>query len=145
MKTDRYLTGEIIRPFAVVLGILALLFAGYSLANILSDAVNGLLPVGAIAALTGLKLLISLEVLIPISLFIAVVAGFGRLQSDGEITAMLALGLGPRQLLRPVMRLALALGLGVAGLSLFARPWAYATSHEITRRAAVTLLSLIHI
>lgn len=139
MKTDRYLTGEIIRPFAVVLGILALLFAGYSLANILSDAVNGLLPVGAIAALTGLKLLISLEVLIPISLFIAVVAGFGRLQSDGEITAMLALGLGPRQLLRPVMRLALALGLGVAGLSLFARPWAYATSHEITRRAAVTL------
>ena len=107
MKTDRYLTGEIIRPFAVVLGILALLFAGYSLANILSDAVNGLLPVSAIAALTGLKLLISLEVLIPISLFIAVVAGFGRLQSDGEITAMLALGLGPRQLLRPVMRLSL--------------------------------------
>ncbi len=139
LKTDRYLIREITRPFAAILGILVMLFAGYSLAGILSDAVNGLLPVGAIAALTSLKLLISLDVLIPISLFIAVVAGFGRLQADSEITAMLALGMGPRQLVRPVLGLALALALCVAGLSLFARPWAYATSHEITRHAAAML------
>ncbi|HTQ70583.1 MAG TPA: LPS export ABC transporter permease LptF [Acidocella sp.] len=139
MKTDRYLTREIARPFAAILGILVLLFAGYSLAGILSDAVNGLLPMGAIAALTSLKTLISLDVLIPISLFIAVLAGFGRLQADSEITAMLALGIGPRQLLRPVLGLALGMAICVACLSLFVRPWAYATSHDIARRAAVML------
>ncbi|SHE96345.1 LPS export ABC transporter permease LptF [Acidocella aminolytica] len=139
MKTDRYLLAEIARPFAAVLGILALLFAGYSLTRILSDAVSGLLPVGAIAALTSLKVLIALDVLIPISLFIAVVAGFGRLQADSEVTAMQALGMGPRQLLRPVLRLALGLAVLVACLSIFVRPWAYATSHNITRHAAVAL------
>ncbi len=139
LKTDKYLIREITRPFAAILGILALLFAGYSLAGILSDAVNGLLPMRAITALTLLKLLISLDVLIPISLFIAVLAAFGRLQADSEITAMLALGIGPRQLLRPVLGLALGLSICVAGLSLFARPWAYTASHNISRRAAVML------
>ena len=139
LKTDGYLIREIARPFAVILGVLLLLFAGDSLAGILSDAVNGLLPVGAIAALTALKLLISLDVLIPISLFIAVVVAFGRLQADSEITAMLALGMGPRQLVRPVLGLALGLAVCVACLSLFARPWAYATSHSITRQATATL------
>ncbi len=139
LKTDSYLIGEILRPFAGVLCLFVLLFAGYSLTGMLSDAVNGLLPVGTIAALTSLKLLIALEVLIPISLFIAVVAAFGRLQADSEITAMLALGMGPRQFLRPVLGLALGLAMCVGGLSLFVRPWAYATSHEISRRAAAEL------
>lgn len=139
LKTDSYLIREITRPFAAILGILALLFMGYSLAGILSDAVNGLLPMGVIAALTALKLLIALEVLTPISLFIAVVAAFGRLQADSEITAMLALGIGPRQLLRPVLALALGLAVCVSCLSLFARPWAYATSHDISRHATAML------
>lgn len=139
LNIDRYLLREIARPFIVILAILATLFGGYGLAGILSDAVNGLLPVHVIAALTGLKLLIALDVLIPISLFIAVVAGFGRLQADGEITAMLALGIGPPRLVRPVLALALGLALGVACLSVFARPWAYATSHDISRRAAIML------
>ncbi len=70
---------EISKPFAAILGILVALFAGYSLASILADAVNGLLPIGMIAQLAALKVLISLEVLIPISLYIAVVLAFGRL------------------------------------------------------------------
>lgn len=123
----------------MILGVLALLFTGYSLAQILSDAVNGLLPMGAISALTSLKLLISMDVILPISLFIAVVAGFGRLQADGEVTAMLALGMGPRELLAPVMGVALALGIFVTALSAFARPWAYTESHEITQRAVAML------
>ncbi|MBU6449195.1 MAG: LPS export ABC transporter permease LptF [Rhodospirillales bacterium] len=139
MKTDSYLIREIAWPFATILGVLLLLFAGDSLAGTLSNAVNGLLPVGAIATLTALKLLISLDVLIPISLFIAVVAAFGRLQADSEITAMLALGMGPRQLLRPVVGLALGLAVCVSCLSVFARPWAYAASHNITRHATAML------
>lgn len=128
-----------VRPFVAVLTVLVLLFAGYSLAEILSNAVSGLLPVGVVAELTGLKALISLEVLIPISLFIAVVVGFGRMQADSEITAMISLGIGPRQFLKPVMGLAFGLAICVAGLSLFARPWAYEKAHEISWRAAGTL------
>lgn len=139
LNRDTYLLSEIIRPFIAVLTILVLLFAGYSLTGILSNAVSGLLPIGAVATLTFLKVLIALEVLIPISLFIAVVAGFGRMQADSEITAMLSLGIGPRQFLTPVVGLAFGLALCVSCLSLFARPWAYRTSHNISSRAASTL------
>ena len=122
-----------------MLAILVLLFAGYSFAGILSNAVSGLLPIRAVATLTCLKVLISLEVLIPISLFIAVVVGFGRMQADSEITAMLSLGVGPKQFLTPVIGLACGLALCVALLSLLARPWAYRTAHEISFHAAATL------
>ncbi len=139
MSIDRYLIREVSKPFAAILGILVALFAGYSLAGILSDAVNGLLPIGTIAKLAALKVLISLEVLIPISLYIAVVLAFGRLYADSEYTAMSALGMTPRQLGRPVLILAACLAFTVSCLSLVIRPWAYATSHAITQRASAML------
>lgn len=136
MNIDRYLRRSVLRPFAAVLGVLVALFAGYSLSGILADAVSGLLPLSVIGALAGLKLLIALEVLAPISLFIAIVVAFGRLQEDGELTMMLALGISPMRLARPVIMLALTVSVLVSGLSLFARPWAYAQSHVITQRAS---------
>jgi lipopolysaccharide export system permease protein len=139
LSIDRYLIREISKPFAAILGVLVALFAGYSLASILSDAVNGLLPFVTIAKLAGLKVLIALEVLIPISLYIAVVLAFGRLYADSECTAMSALGMTPRQLGRPVLALAAVLAVTVSCLSLVVRPWAYGTSHTITQHAAVML------
>jgi lipopolysaccharide export system permease protein len=139
VSIDRYLTWEISKPFAAILGILVALFAGYSLAGILSDAVNGLLPIGTIAQLVALKVLISLEVLIPISLYIAVVLALGRLYADSEYTVMSALGMTPHRLGRPVLILAASLAATVSCLSLVVRPWAYATSHAITERAAAML------
>ena len=139
MSIDHYLIREISKPFAAILGILVALFAGYSFAGILSDAVNGLLPIGTIVQLAALKVLISLEVLIPISLYIAVVLAFGRLYADSEYTAMSALGMAPPRLGRPVLILATGLAVMVSCLSLVVRPWAYATSHAITQRAAAML------
>ncbi len=126
-------------PFAAILGVLVALFAGFSLTGILADAVSGLLPAGFIVALASLKVLISLDVLIPISLFIAVVMAFGRLQAESEVTVMLALGISPLRLLRPILVLALGLAAVVACLSLLIRPWAYTESHALSQRASVML------
>ena len=136
---NRYLTGEISRPFAVILGILCVLFGGYSVASILSDAVTGLLPAVTIMELTGLKLLIALDVLIPISLYFAVLLAFGRLYGDSEFTAMAAVSVGPVQIARVVLSLAGVIALAVAALSLVARPWAYRESHTITWEGATSL------
>ena len=87
-----YLIREIGKTMAVVLGVLVILFASYSASGFLADAVNGLMPADAIAELITLKVIISLEVLIPVSLYIAVVLAFGKLYSDSEFTAMFALG-----------------------------------------------------
>lgn len=141
MILERYLFREVAKPLAVVLAALAAVFASYSAARFLDDAVNGLLPGGEILALTALKLLISLEVLIPISLYVSVIIVFGRLYGDSEFAAMFALRATPWHLLRPVALLSLLLAGAVGGLSLFARPWAYRALHHLSGQAAGMLES----
>ncbi|GGF47372.1 LPS export ABC transporter permease LptF [Aliidongia dinghuensis] len=139
MIIHRYLISEIVKPLAAILGILAALFASYSAAGFLSDAVNGLLPIDILAEMIALKALISLEVLIPVSLFIAVVLAFGKLNGDSEFIAMFALQVTPGRVMRSVLMLSGGLAVLVAGLSLVARPWAYEALHELSRLAELTL------
>ncbi len=135
MIISRYLVSEISKPFVVTLGIFIALFASFSAAAFLSDAVNGLAPLDTVAELIGLKVLISLEVLIPISLYISVVLAFGRLYGDSEFTAMFALHVTPVRVVRAVLVLSSVLALVVASSSLIARPWAYDELHKLSKQA----------
>lgn len=139
MIINRYLIRQIIKPFAVILAILACLFASYSAAGFLADAVNGLLPTNTIAELIGLKVLISFEVLIPISLYLAIILAYGKLYSNSEFTAMYALRVSPARVLGATLTLAAYLAVVVAGLSLVVRPWAYGKLHALSRRAQLLL------
>lgn len=139
MILERYLLREICKPLAAVLGVLVILFTGYGAARFLANAVNGLLPAGMIFQLVGLRTLIALEVLIPISLYVSVVLAFGRMYGDSEFTAMSALGLPPARVMGTVALLSACMAVAVAGLSLMVRPWAYRTSHELSNAAAAPL------
>jgi lipopolysaccharide export system permease protein len=122
---ERYIVREITARMVEVCAVLTMIFAGYSAVRFLNDAVNGLLSGETVVALVGLKVLIALEVLLPVTLYLAVVVALSRLHADSEITAMEACGVGPRRIVISVLSLALFLGLVVASLSLFVRPWAY--------------------
>ena len=139
MIINRYLLREIIKPLVVSLAVLAILFTSYGAADLLSNAVNGLLPTDMIVQLIGLRTLIALELLIPISLYLAVIMAFGRMYSDSEITAIFAVGFAPAKVMGVVLALSLCMALIVAGLSLIARPWAYQRSHELSNLAATSL------
>jgi lipopolysaccharide export system permease protein len=139
MIISRYLLREIVGPLTIVLSVLAVLFTSYGAAGFLSDAVNGLLPTDMIAKVIGLRTLIALEVLIPISLYLSVVMALGRMYVDSEITALFALGITSARVMGVVLGLSLCTALLVAGLSLVVRPWAYSRSHELARTAAASL------
>jgi lipopolysaccharide export system permease protein len=124
---------------AIVLSVLAVLFTSYGAAGFLSDAVNGLLPTDMIVQVIGLRTLIALEVLIPISLYLSVVLALGRMYAESEITALFALGLTPARVMGVVLGLSLCTALIVAGLSLLVRPWAYSRAHELASLAAASL------
>ncbi len=136
---ERYLFRELAKPLAMILGILMALFASYSAARFLGDAVNGLLPGNVIIELTGLKVLIALEVLIPASLYASVILSFGRLYGESEFAAMFALRVTPAMLMRAVLILSACLALVVGGLSLFVRPWANGRLHMLSGRAGTLL------
>lgn len=132
---DQYLIREVAHPLLAIFTALVIIFITYSLSRFLVDADAGLLLPGEVAQLTYLKSIISLDVLLPLSLFLAVMTGLGRLYTDSEIYAMRASGISEANLLRPLMRLALVLAVVVTLLSTWARPWAYAQSYAIMAAA----------
>ena len=139
MIIDRYVRREIIRPLIPILGILVILFASFSAATLLGDAVSGLLPAGAIARLVALKTMISLEVLIPIALYLSVVVTLSRFSSDGEFVAASALRVTPGRVQVAVISVSATLALLVAALSLVGRPWAYGELNALAARAGSEL------
>lgn len=138
MIIDRYMMREVGLPFLAVAAVLVVIFASYSLTRHLVDANAGLLLPAEVFRLTGLRALISLEVLLPLSFYLAVMVGMGRLYSDSEIYAMRSGGVSERRLMRPVMFLALLLAGVTALLSLVVRPWAYGVSYAVRAEAAAT-------
>jgi lipopolysaccharide export system permease protein len=135
---DRYLVREIGFPLLGVCTALLIIFITYSLSRFLVDADAGLLQAYDVARLTALKALIALDVLLPLSMFIAIMVGLGRLYSDAEIHAMRAGGISEAHLLRTLMRAAFVLAAVVALLSTMARPWAYTQSYAIRAEAEAT-------
>lgn len=135
MIIDRYLRHEISVPFLAVNAVLYSIFLTFSLTRFLIDANAGLLHPSEVIQLTFLKSLISLEMLLPLSLYLAVMIGLGRLYSDSEIYAMRASGISEMRLLRPIFGFALLLAVLIALFSVFVRPWAYAQSFRIKAQA----------
>ncbi len=139
MIITSYLLRELSRPLAAILGLLVALFASYTAAGFLSNAVNGLLPPNLIAELIGLKVLISLEVLIPASLYASVLLSFARLNGDAEFAAMFAIRVRPATVIGAVLAVSGTLAIVVGALSLVARPFAYARLHALSDHAATLL------
>jgi len=132
---DRYMIREVGLPFIAVSAVLLIIFTTYSLTSFLMDANAGLLKAGEVFHLTVLKSLISLEVLLPLSFYFAVMLGMGRLYSDSEVYAMRSGGISEMRLMRPVILLAVVLALFSGFLSMYARPWAYQRSYELRAEA----------
>jgi len=135
LQLDRYLVWEVLRPFAATCGLFILLFGGYTSAKLLADAEAGELPMDIVWMLIGLRIIIAMEVLLPIALYLSVVLGLGRLYSDSEMTAMAACGYGTGRLLWAVFRLAFVVAVVVACLAIAVRPWAYQQSYALKNRA----------
>ena len=135
MIIDRYLLREAATPFLAISFALTTLFVTYSLTRYLTDATEGVLAANAVFTLTMLKALIALEMLLPVALYIGLIVTLGRLYSDWEITAMKASGISERRIIVPVLMLAGTIGLLIAALSLWARPWAYNELYEFQAQA----------
>jgi len=135
MIIDRYIMREIIKPTLAVCGILVFIFGCYMATRFLADALVGQLPGTTVIVLILLRIAIALEVLLPTTLYLSVVVALGRLYKDSEMTALSACGVSMGRILRPVFVTAVMIGIIVAGLSLFIRPWAYDKYYRLKAHA----------
>jgi lipopolysaccharide export system permease protein len=113
---------------------LVAIFASYTAAEYLADAVAGLFPPGAVLLMLVLRIAIALEVLLPTTLYLSVVIALGRMYRDSEMIALSSCGVGISRILKTVFYFALFVALLVAALSIFVRPWAYKEVYGLKAR-----------
>ncbi len=95
--------------FLAISVVLVMVLLGVTLGELLGDVADGVLP----ATLVGKQLLYrlpeGLSLILPLSLFMGVMFGMGRLYRDNEMAVMRATGLSWVNMLKPLMFLALPL------------------------------------
>jgi lipopolysaccharide export system permease protein len=132
---ERYLLREIIYSFLGVTLLLLLIFFSGTLVRILAETAEGTYPADIVFALFGLKSVANLMLVLPLSFFLAVLLGLGRLYKDSEMTVLAACGVGPEKVLRAVAFLAGAISLIAAALALYLAPLAEEHGHQLIDRA----------
>jgi lipopolysaccharide export system permease protein len=133
---DRHISLEILRPFVMGLGLLILVFIGFSAARQLSAAAAGQLEMTTAFKLVGLNTLVTLEILMPSAFFFSVLAAIGRLYRDSEMSALYAAGVSRARIIEAVLKLALVIALITGAISILGRPWAFRTSYDLESKAA---------
>jgi lipopolysaccharide export system permease protein len=132
---ERYLFREVLLSWVGVTLVLLVILLSNQLATVLSRAAEGGFSGNVVLVLLWLTAVQQLVDLIPLGLFLAIMLSLGRLYHESELTAMRACGLGNRQLLRPVLLLAVfAAGL-LAWLAMSVAPNASQRAVDIRNQA----------
>ena len=124
MIIDRYLIAEIVQTLAAVLFVLLLIFMGRYFAIFLADAAAGEITGAVVLDLLLLRTMSAMSLMLPFSLYIAILLAFGRLYKDNEMTALAASGVTAPRILRTVFLLGLVFAMLVSVFSLWLSPWA---------------------
>lgn len=136
---ERYIMADIRRLVVIIVGFLIFMFASYSAQRYLTDAANGTLALQVVFDIVCYKVLIALEMLLPVGLYVATAVALGQLYTDSEITAIFAAGSSPMRVYKAVLVLAIPLALIVTLLSLYGRPWAYANIYRLQQQSQSVL------
>ncbi|MGH8428366.1 MAG: LPS export ABC transporter permease LptF [Gammaproteobacteria bacterium] len=131
----RYVARETALAWGGVAGVFVLVVVVNRFAVYLGEAATGQIPAATSFLLIGLSVVGLLEIVLPVSLFLAAMLTLGRLYRDGEAVAGFVCGLTPARLYRPFAMLGLIAAALLAWLALYVSPWSQATGHRIEQQA----------
>ena len=131
----RYLVREMLKSQLAILFILLLIFFCQKLVRILGAAVDGEIPTNLVLTLLGLGVSEMAQLILPLSLFLAILMTLGRLYTESEITVMHACGLGKSVLVKAAMILMLFTALVAAVNVGLLGPWSSRYQSEVMQNA----------
>ena len=135
MILSRYLTKEIFKSQIAILFILLVIFFCQQLVRVLNSAVSGKVPTDLVLSLLGLGMPTMAQLMLPLSLFIALLLTLGRFYAESEVTVMRACGVGQSLL----AKVALFLSLFTTALAVYnvfwLTPWAINKQSEMLAEA----------
>ncbi len=102
---QKYLFREWFWTFLAVTVVLMVIMIGVALGELLNAIAGGRIPSGLLWTLIALKMPHVLNTIVPLSIFVAVIWGLGRLYRDQEMSVMRASGFRWQMMLRPLFSL----------------------------------------
>ena len=138
MRTlDRYIIREIIPPFVIALLVFTFILIIPFILDLAEQMIAKGVPWTTILRLILMLVPMSLALTIPMALLIGILVAFGRLSSDREVVVMMACGISPYRLLRPVLAFAVVCWGLDSWVLLRAMPDGNQKSREITQEIAM--------
>ncbi len=131
----RYLVRETLKSQLAILFILLLIFFCQKLVRILGAAVDGEIPTNLVLTLLGLGVPEMAQLILPLSLFLAILMTLGRLYTESEITVMHACGLSKAVLVKAAMVLMLFTAVVASVNVAWLGPWSSRYQSEVTQNA----------
>lgn len=132
---QRYVLRETAWTWLAVTAVLLVILLTNQFAQVLGDAAANQLPREALFRVMWLTSIQYLTILVPVGLFLSILLALGRLYRDSEMHALMACGIGPAQLYRPLLTFAGVLALMVGWLALVVGPAAMREVQELGRAA----------
>ena len=119
---QKYIFREWMWTFLAVTVVLLIVMIGVSLGELLNDVADGRVPSGLLGLLILLNMPQVLTTILPLSVFIAVIWGLGRLYRDQEMAVMRASGFRWQLMLRPLFALLLPIAAVLLLIGLYVAP-----------------------
>lgn len=110
--------------------VLLIVMVGTAMGELLSDVAGGRMPAGLIGILMLLKMPDVLSTIIPLSIFVSIIWGTGRMYRDQEMSVMRASGFNWLMLLRPLFNLLMPVAVFLLAVDLFVAPKAAGTVQQ---------------
>ena len=144
MILRRYMTQQVAANTAIVLLFLMALMLGGRLIRYFGIAAEGRLDVGLLFAIIGYNIPTFLELILPLSFFIALMLVLGRMYVEQEMSVLFASGISRGRLTRLMIPLITGLFVFQMGISLWAKPWGLSNSEHIWQTQSLgSLLDLV--
>lgn len=142
MILDRSITREVTYTGLGATVIIMTIFLVARLVTLLSQAARGDVPADLVLTLLGLRLISTIDVLLPIMFYLAILMVMDRLIRENELSIWAASGVGLMRFLKPLLIMGVVLSCIIAMLALYIAPEAdvkaKALKQEGIERAMVT-------
>jgi lipopolysaccharide export system permease protein len=132
---DRYFLRELVASVLATTAVLLLIFTGGTFARVLQQVANGSFPASVMFQVLGLRIVSALPGLLPLSLFLGVLMGLGRLWRDSEMHVLAAAGMGASGLMRPALLLGVPVTILIGVVSLWLGPLSSRTANQLVTDA----------
>jgi lipopolysaccharide export system permease protein len=131
---DRMISLELAKTLISILLVLVVIIVSRKFLNILAKAIEGEVSGDTLFELLYLKTLAATTILLPPSIFMAILTAIGRMYRDQEMTILAAGGMGAKRLYRALSWMVVPLFLLSTYLALVVLPWTEQQAQALMKR-----------